>query len=630
MSLAETANLVADLQLKDHLSATANNAKRSLSGLNDEVSQSTTRLSGLGAASARMSGSIGHFKDRVGNATKNIGILGFGGAVLATTKFLKDSLGAAEAFGASVVKIGALTGVSTERVSRFVDAFDKMGVSADKSERILGFLTKTVGNLAETKKEARKVEEQYGFSLLDNNGKVKDSLTIVRDFTSYFENKQIPAQQKAALGAKLFGRSWTDMIPIFEKGREGYDAALESAMELSDADIKNMKKARDASREFNDALGDLQVMVGLKLMPAMTELAQTAADWINDPTNQKSLLGYLDQGIKLGRDLAGFLTGTVIPAVSGLAGAASSFWSTLPGPLQDLLITGLVADRTVKYLFGFSVTGVAADIVGGVVKDGIGAVLGKLGLTRGSSPANPIYVAGTGMGGGGATGGTVAGGGRPGIMGKLGSAVSILGAVTIAGGSIAALAEQFGIFQQTVADSQASLQEKADAARDQTADAALANLRSMNRKLNDVQGLDRILADTFGGEQIADGLENLSHAVATNGRLSASQITEAIGVLEEAQRQAIARGNTKVAESIGRDLATLRRTAATQGRQTTTAVDRLKTAVKQAPSRSEDLLTSIKNQPTRIAVTVPVTTSVSVRDVESTTRTSSRYGFQAS
>lgn len=629
MSIAETANLVADLQLKDHLSQTANNAKRSLSGLNDEVSGTTQRVSGLGAASQRVSGSMGHFQNRVGNVTKNIGILGFGGAVLGVTKFLKDSLGAAASFGESVIKIGALTGESTERVSQFVDAFDKMGVSADKSERILGFLTKTVGNLTDTKKEARKVEQDYGFSLLDNQGRVKDSLTIVRDFTSYFENKQIPAQQKAALGAKLFGRSWTDMIPIFEKGRKGYDEALASAMKLSDQDIKNMKASRDATREWNDALGDLQVMVGLKLMPAMAELARNAAEWVNDPNNQKSLLGYLDAGIKLGRDLASFLTGTVLPAVQGLASAASSFWNTLPGPLQDLLITGLVADRTIKYLFGFSITGVATDIIGGVVRDGLGAIAGKLGLTRGSSPANPLYVAGA-IGGGGA--GTGAGGGvvgRTGIAGKLGAAVSILGAVTIAGASVAALAEQFGIFQEGVKRDQEALQEKADAARDQNADAALANLRQMNRKLNDVQGLDRILADTFGGEQIADGLENLSHAVATNGKLSAGQITEAIGVLEEAQRQAIARGNNKVADAIGKDLATLRRQQASTGRQTTSAVDRLKTTLRTPLERSADSLAVIKNQPTDIKVTVPVTTSVSVRDVETTTRTSSRYGFQA-
>lgn len=630
MSLAETANLVADLQMKDHLTATANNAKKSLGGLNDEVSQSTSRLSGMGAASARVSGSMTHFRDRVGGAAKNIGILGFGGAVLATTAFLKSSYGDAMAMGDAVDRIARLTGMATGATSKFVDALGYYGIGADKAQSITAMYLKNIDALTASKKTAKKFEDEYGFSLRDSSGHVKDAEEVVTSFTTFFNNKAIPASQRAAAGAKLFGRSWQDLLPIFQSGGKEWKKQLEAGFELTKEDIKQMKAARTATRDWEDALGDFKVMVGVKLMPVMAELARNAATFLNDPGNQKTLLGFLDKGIKLGRDLAGFIGGTVLPTISNLAGAASSFWSVLPGPLKDLLVAGVVADRTIKYLFGFSVTGVAGDIVGGVVKDGIGAVLGKLGLTRGSSPANPMYVSG-GIGGGGG-GGAVGPGaaGRTGIMGKLGSAVSILGAVTIAGTSVAALAEQFGIFQAGVARDQASLQEKADAARDQTADEALANLRGMNKKLNDVQGLDRILGDTFGGKQIGDGLENLSHAVATNGRLNASQITEAIGVLEEAQRQSIARGNTKVADSIGADIATLRRTQAAAGRQTTGAVDRLRNGIRSPLERTADATRDIANKPTNISVTVPVTTSVSVRDVESTSRTSSRYGFQAS
>lgn len=627
MSLAETAQLVADLQLKDHLSAPAKTAKQSLGDLDGAVTQTTTRVSGLGAASARMSGSLGHFQNRVGDLTKKIGILSLGGAALGLTKFLKDSAEAAQSFGNTVVKISALTGVGAGRVSQFVDAFDKFGISADKSERILGFLTKTVGNLTATKKDAIKVEQDYGFKLLDNNGKVKDSLTIVRDFTSYFENKHIPAQQKAALGAKLFGRSWTDMIPIFEKGRKGYDAALKDAMKLSKADVENLKKSRDAQREWNDAIGDFQVMVGLKLLPVMAELARSAAGWLNDPNNQKTLLGFLDQGIKLGKDLATFVTNRVIPTFKDLASTASGFWSALPGPLQDLLVTGIAADRTIKYLFGFSITGVAGDIVGAAVKDGLGGILGKLGLTRGSSPANPIYVSGGIGGGGGGISEPVAAGG--GFASKLGRAVSILGAVTIAGTSIAALAEQFGTFQRQVAESQAELQTKADAAQQQTAEQALGNLKNLNQKLGSLQGFDRILGDTFGGKQEADALANLSHSIATNGRLNAKQTADAIKTLQEAQRQAVARGSTKVAQSIGQDIAKLRSTQQSTSNRQTTVIGTLRSSLLSPLASAAESLTTIKNQPTKISVTVPVSTSVSVRDMETTTNTSSRYGFVA-
>jgi len=634
MALAETAELVADLRLKNNLSPTANQAKKDLAGLDAATEGTTQKVGILGSVAARTSGSMEHFRGRVGNLTKGIGILGLGGAVVGLTAFLKDSYKAATQFGDTVIRISTLTGVGEGRVSQFVDAFDKLGVNAEKSERILGFLTKTVGNLTQTRKDAKKVEDEYGFSLINSNGRVKDSLTIVRDFTSYFENKQIPAQQKAALGAKLFGRSWTDMIPIFEKGRKGYDEAIASAMKLSKEDVANLKKSRDATRNFNDALGDLQVMVGLRLMPTLTELAQTAANWIDDPTNQKTLLGFLDQGIELGKGLAKFLTGSVLPAVKGLASTAEGFWNSLPGPLQDLLVTGLVADRTVKYLFGFSLAGVGGDVIGGLFKQGLGGILGKLGFTRGSTPANPLYVAvAGGLGNLGGGGGAQAGGGSVGAAGglasKLGRAVSILGAVTIAGTSIAALAEQFGIFQQTVQQSQADLQAKADAAAHQDSQAALANLKNLNSKLGSISGLDRILGDTFGGKQEADALENLSHAVASGGKLTASQITDAISTLQEAQRQALARGNNKVADSIGTDIAKLQSATKKGASQQATAVQALGRQLAPPLKGANAKLGQIAAQPTTVQVTTNVSTAISVRDTETASRTASRYGFVA-
>lgn len=627
MALAETAQLVADLQLKDHLTANATKAKQSLGGLDQAVTQTTGKVGVLGAASARMSGGLSHFSGRVSGAAKNLGILGFGGAAVATTAFLKSSYNEAMKFGDAVDRVATLTGMATQRTSRFVDALGYYGIGADKAQAITGMYLKNIDALTASKKNAAKFESEYGFKLRDSTGHVKDAEEVITSFTEFFNNKAIPASQRAAAGAKLFGRSWQELLPIFQSGGKEWRKQLEAGFELTKEDIRQMKAARTATRDWEDALGDFKVMVGVKLMPTMAELARNAATFLNDPNNQKSLLGFLDQGIKFGKDLAGFLGGKVLPAVRDLASGAQAFWSALPGPLQDLLVTGIAADRTIKYLFGFSITGVAGDVIGAAVKEGLGGVLSKLGLTRGSSPANPLYVSG-GIGGGASAGGGAAPA-AGGMASKIGRAVSILGAVTIAGASVAALAEQFGIFQAGVARDQASLQEKADAARDQTADEALANLRGMNRKLSDVQGLDRILGDTFGGEQIADGLANLSHSVANNGRLSASQITEAIGVLQEAQRQALSRGNTKVANEIGADIAKLQKTTTTEGNQQQRAVDRLRSNIKGPLERSADSLTTIKNQPTKISVTVPVSTSVSVRDVETSTRTSSRYGFQA-
>lgn len=634
MALAETAELVADLRLKNDLSRPADDARKSLAGLDNAVEGSTQRVGVLGRVAARTSGSMEHFRGRVGGLVKGIGVLGLGGAAIALTGFLKSAAGEAQAFGDAVDRMNTLTRMGISNTSRFVDALGYFGISADKAQSITAMYLKNVDTLTKSKKDAAKFEKEYGFSLRDSTGHVKDAQEVITSFTDFFNNKSIPASQRAAAGAKIFGRSWQELLPIFQAGGREWRKQLAAGMELTKADIENLRKARQAQRDWTDALGDFKVMVGIHVLPVLSELASTAANWLNDPTNQKTLLGFLDQGIKLGKDLASFLANTVIPTVKDLAGGATAFWNALPKPLQDLLVTGLVADRTVKYLFGFSLAGVGGDIFSGLLDKGIGGLLGKLGLSRGSSPANPMYVAvsgGLGLGGGtGAQGGAGGVAATGGLASKLGRAVSILGAVTIAGTSIAALAEQFGIFQQTVQQSQEQLQAKADAAAHQDSQAALSNLKNLNAKLGGLQGLDRILGDTFGGKQEADALENLSHAVASGDKLTAGQITDAIATLQEAQRQALARGNQKVADSIGADIAKLQASGRRGAAQQKAAVDSLGRQLAPPLRGANAKLGQIAAQPTEVNVTTNVNTAISVRDQQTATRTASRYGFVAS
>jgi polyhydroxyalkanoate synthesis regulator phasin len=674
MSLAETANLVADLQLKDHLSATAKTAAGNVKGLDSAVSGTTQRMGVMASVSQRVSGSMGHFTNRLSGLAKGIGILGVGGAAVATTKFLKDSFDAAMSFGDAVDRVSTLTGMGAQQTSKFVDALGYYGIEAAKAQSITGMYLKNVDALTETKKKAVDFEKQYGFALTDSNGKVKDAQDIITSFTDYFNNKSIPASQRAAAGAKLFGRSWQELLPIFQSGGKEWRKQLDAGLELTKEDIRQMKEARRAQRDWTDAIGDFQTIVGIKLLPTFTELAKAASEWLNDKGNQKTLLGFLDQGIKLGKDLAGFLSNRVVPAVRDLASGAKAFWDSLPGPLQDLLVTGVVADRTIKYLFGFSVTGVATDVLGGVIKEGIGGIASKLGFTRGSSPMNPLYVTGTGFGGGGGGMGPggAAGGGMKGQAGMLlrglggaigfaagdmladagsnsaakgtteggmmrvaGSLAKVESALLVGGpiaGAVMLGVETFNTGLETLritTEAQAELTRKAEAARQQDSVTALSNLDKTVKGLRDVQGIDRIIGDTVAGKQQMDALVSLTDSIVNNGPLSAKQITGAIDLMKQAQVEAIARGNNKVADHIGENIKRLQSVTAKGDDKTAGRIDQLKGAVRSGDQKQSGLLSTIASQPTKVNVTIPVTTSVSVRDLDTTTRTTSRYGFQA-
>ena len=117
---------------------------------------------------------------------------------------------------------------------------------------------------------------------------------------------------------------------------------------------------------------------------------------------------------------------------------------------------------------------------------------------------------------------------------------------------------QFTAFQAKVAEAQADLQQKVDAATQQTGSEAIANLRNLTTTMRELQGADRILADTFGGAQQVEGLRNLAVAIKNDASLTAGEIEDALALLADASQEALARGNAAIAGELDDVAATLR------------------------------------------------------------------------
>ena len=100
-------------------------------------------------------------------------------------------------------------------------------------------------------------------------------------------------------------------------------------------------------------------------------------------------------------------------------------------------------------------------------------------------------------------------------------------------------------------------------------------------------------------------------ALRATGKDRDSIIRSTIGDLKREQARALASGHTRLARNLGRDITVLR---STLGRKQDTANSRLGTIARKDP---------------KVSVTVPVTTTVSVRDVAQKTTTYSRYGYSA-
>lgn len=103
--------------------------------------------------------------------------------------------------------------------------------------------------------------------------------------------------------------------------------------------------------------------------------------------------------------------GQAASAVGMVFGALKAGWDAVPKPLRDLLVTGLVADKTIKFLFGF-------DPAAALFKGATGL------LQRGGTPANPLFVTDVA--------GDLTKGGVPGVGGVAGLSLATIGVIVAA------------------------------------------------------------------------------------------------------------------------------------------------------------------------------------------------------
>jgi len=225
----------------------------------------------------------------------------------------------AEEYGITVAKVAAITGLAVDASSRLVATFQRYGLEGDAAIRTVGMLEKNVGLYTSTAKISAKFTAEFGFALRDSSGHVKDANALILQAADYFNNKHIPASQRALLEAKLFGRQWQTLVPVLALGSKGIkeagDEAQRLGLVLSKSNAADLLKYRLSTIQLTEAMGGLQLSVGLAVMPALVAFI-------------------------------GFITGTVIPGIRSLGGHVGD-WVKANKPLIDQ-ITAFVSGALTK------------------------------------------------------------------------------------------------------------------------------------------------------------------------------------------------------------------------------------------------------------------------------------------
>lgn len=439
MPVAETARLAVEMTLGGNFNAGMSQSEASLSRMNAAASGAQGKASALssafgsvGKAAGSAGGALSHAGSQLkGLLTGPLGLIGLTGGLLAVGKGLTDSVGKASEFAFAIEKMQGLTNDSADSLARLIAVTDNYGISADRLAKVVGFTEKSLGQIALSSASAAKFAKDYGFSVTDASGRVLGFNAVLLKAADYYNGNASQAA-KAALAAKLFGRNYTDLVPVLKLGSQGIrdaeQAAADLGITLNATNVRDLAAFRTATRDMGDAVTGLQLQIGLGLVPSLTELANAAREFIAG--HRGDIVAFFRNAVDAGKAAVG-----VIGQVAGTLGHA---WDSIPPELRDFLVKGAIADRTVKFLFGFSPVGALFSGIESALSKAVGTGIVSAGL--GKLFVQPVFVTNQGFGqignllggaGGAAEGGAAAAGGA----GLLTVALSAA-AVTAIGGAV--------------------------------------------------------------------------------------------------------------------------------------------------------------------------------------------------
>lgn len=190
-----------------------------------------------------------------------------GGAFFAAGKLFSD-------VGDSLQKMSQRTGLSVEALSELAFAADSSGTSLETIEAAVRTMQK---NLAGGAAATRETLSQLGLSLESLQGLNPEQQ--FKTLADAIADIQDPGQ-KAALAMELFGKSGTQLLPLFAEGAAGIEAMQKQARELG---LTMTTEDANAAAALNDALGALMAslkrtvtLIGAAVAPAL----QSVAEWL--------------------------------------------------------------------------------------------------------------------------------------------------------------------------------------------------------------------------------------------------------------------------------------------------------------------------------------------------------------
>lgn len=169
-------------------------------------------------------------------------------------------------------KLSIRTGISRTQLQELRFIAGQTGVSFDSIQGAVTRLTTSLGQADKGGKEATATFKTLGVQIRDNNGQLRSSDEIFNETIKSLASMDNTTERNI-LGQRLFGKGFTELIPLIDQGADGIETLTKKAHELG---IIMSDEAIKANVEFSDSMDQIKqvgsavfAQIGTQLIPVL-------------------------------------------------------------------------------------------------------------------------------------------------------------------------------------------------------------------------------------------------------------------------------------------------------------------------------------------------------------------------
>jgi hypothetical protein len=262
------------------------------------------------------------------------------------------SLGAFTSLAKTAVDMSASLGITTDEASRWVAVADDYQISAEGMSKALLLVERDAAGAGDKIAAAGGSVKRLADGSVDVTGtmeSVADGLNSIRD----------PAQ-RAAAGAALFGKKWSELAPLMATGGAAIDKAMRSVSAgqvITAKEAATAEEMRLAQDRLSDSLGDLERQLGgvlakfAPLLDAVSAGVEGYGKLVDAVDGFENKLGPLGGALKSMTNPLGFL-GDAVGFFTGKAHDAKKPVDALGDAMGDAADAATAMDDAYKAMTG--------------------------------------------------------------------------------------------------------------------------------------------------------------------------------------------------------------------------------------------------------------------------------------